>query len=144
LELVLFRRFMVKVAKQIAKEYGHQAIVTGDNLSQVASQTLENLSVLDNASDLPVFRPLLTYDKQEIIALAQQIGIYDLSIQPYKDCCSLIARHPETKAKLHEVLEAESTLPIEQLISRSLDEMSVITIGDQLVKEPSKAVDGRR
>jgi len=130
LELVLFRRFMVKVANRIAKEYGFQAIVTGDNLSQVASQTLENILVLDNASDLPVFRPLLTYDKQEIIALTKQIGTYELSIQPYKDCCSLIARHPEAKAKLHEVLEVESTLPIEQLISRSLAEMAVISVGD--------------
>jgi len=139
LELVLFRRFMVKVANRIAKEHGHKAIVTGDNLSQVASQTLENLSVLDNASDLPILRPLLTYDKQEIIALARQIGTYDLSIQPYKDCCSLITRHPETKAKLHEVLKAESTLPIEQLISRSLSEMAVITIGDQSVEGLSRA-----
>jgi hypothetical protein len=142
LELVLFRRFMVKVANRIAKDYGLQAIVTGDNLSQVASQTLENLSVLDNASDLPIFRPLLTYDKQEIIALARQIGTYELSIQPYKDCCSLIARHPETRAKLREVLEAESVLPIEQLISRSLSEMSIITVGDQSVEGPSKAVVG--
>jgi thiamine biosynthesis protein ThiI len=142
LELVLFRRFMVKVANRIAKDYGLQAIVTGDNLNQVASQTLENLSVLDNASDLPIFRPLLTYDKKEIIALARQIGTYELSIQPYKDCCSLIARHPETRAKLREVLEAESVLPIEQLISRSLSEMSIITVGDQSVEGPSKAVVG--
>jgi len=139
LELVLFRRFMVKVANRIAKEHGHKAIVTGDNLSQVASQTLENLSVLDNASDLPIFRPLLTYDKREIIALARQIGTYELSIQPYKDCCSLIARHPETKAKLHEVLEAESTLPIEQLISHSLAEMTALTIGNQPAEGLPKA-----
>lgn len=129
LELVLFRRFMVKVANRIARENGHQAIVTGDNLGQVASQTLENLTVVDNASDLSIFRPLLTYDKQEIIALARRIGTYELSIQPYKDCCSLIARHPETKAKLHEVLEAEKSLPIDQLVERSLSEMMVITIG---------------
>jgi len=139
LELVLFRRFMVKVANQIAKEHGHKAIVTGDNLCQVASQTLENLSVLDNASELPILRPLLTYDKREIITLAQQIGTYELSIQPYKDCCSLIARHPETRAKLREVLEAESTLPIEQLVSRSLSEMAVVTIGDQLIEGLSRA-----
>ncbi|MCS7186740.1 MAG: tRNA 4-thiouridine(8) synthase ThiI [Armatimonadetes bacterium] len=130
-ELVLFRRFMVKVANRIAKENGHQAIVTGDNLSQVASQTLENLTVVDNASDLSIFRPLLTYDKQEIVALAQRIGTYELSIQPYKDCCSLIARHPETKANLHEVLEAEKILTIEQLVERSINEMMVLTVGDR-------------
>lgn len=129
-ELVLFRRFMVKVANKIAKENGHQAIVTGDNLSQVASQTLENLTVVDNASHLSIFRPLLTYNKQEIVALAQHIGTYELSIQPYKDCCSLIARHPETKARLHEVLEAEKLLPIEQIAELSLSEMTVLTIGE--------------
>ncbi len=139
LELVLFRRFMVKVANRIAKEHGHKAIITGDNLNQVASQTLENLLVLDNASHLPIFRPLLTYDKREIIALAQQIGTYELSIQPYKDCCSLIARHPETKAKLHEVLRAESALPIEQLISLSLAEMTALTIGNQPAEGLTKA-----
>ncbi len=131
LELVLFRRFMLKVANKVAFENGCKAIVTGDNLSQVASQTLENLIVLDNASELPIFRPLLTFDKQEIVALAQRIGTYELSIQPYKDCCSLIARHPETKAKLKEVFEAEKMLPIEQLVERSLREMVVLTVGAQ-------------
>lgn len=130
LEVVLFRRFMVKVANRIAKRNGHQAIVTGDNLSQVASQTLENLTVVDNASELSIFRPLLTYDKKEIIVLAQRIGTYELSIQPYKDCCSLIARHPKTKAKLHEVLEAEKLLPSEQLVEHCLNEMTVLTIGE--------------
>ncbi len=128
LELVLFRRFMFKVANKIALESGCKALVTGDNLGQVASQTLENLAVLDDASKLPIFRPLLTFDKQEIIALAQRIGTYELSIQPYKDCCSLISRHPETRAKLREVLDAEKSLPIEQLIERSFSEMKVLTI----------------
>lgn len=130
LELVLFRRFMVKVANRIAMENGHQAVVTGDNLGQAASQTLENLTVVDDASELTIFRPLLTYDKQEIIALAQRVGTYELSIQPYKDCCSLIARHPETRAKLPEVLEAEKALPVEQLVERSLKEMAVLTVGE--------------
>ncbi|MGQ9463544.1 MAG: tRNA uracil 4-sulfurtransferase ThiI [Candidatus Fervidibacter sp.] len=135
LELVLFRRFMVKVANRIAKEYGYKAIVTGDNLSQVASQTIDNLTILDDVSDLPIFRPLLTYDKQEIVTLARKIGTYELSIQPYKDCCSLIARHPETRAKLEVVLKAEGSLPTEQLIARSLSEMTVVTVGDQKVGE---------
>ena len=138
LELVLFRRFMVKVANRIAKENGHQAIITGDNLSQVASQTLENLTIVDNASDLSIFRPLLPYDKQEIVALAQQIGTYELSILPYKDCCSLIARHPDTRANLKDVLEAEKMLPIEQIVERTLGEMMVLTIGSCEHQEPSK------
>lgn len=138
LELVLFRRFMVKVANRIAKENGHQAIVTGDNLSQAASQTLENLTVVDNASDLSIFRPLLTYDKREIVVLAQRIGTYELSIQPYKDCCSLIARHPETRANLKDVLEAEEMLPIEQIVERTLSEMTVLTVSPCEPQEPSK------
>ncbi|MCS7191630.1 MAG: tRNA 4-thiouridine(8) synthase ThiI [Armatimonadetes bacterium] len=137
LELVLFRRFMLKVANRIAKEKGLQGIVTGDSLCQVASQTMENLAVIDNASELPIFRPLLTYDKREIITLAQKIGTYELSIQPYKDCCSLIARHPETKAKLSEVIEAEKLLPIERLIEISLSEMAVLNIGEDKARKPS-------
>ncbi|MCS7265476.1 MAG: tRNA 4-thiouridine(8) synthase ThiI [Armatimonadetes bacterium] len=131
LELVLFRRFMVNVANKVAIENGYKAIVTGDNLNQVASQTLDNLIILDETSQMPIFRPLLAFDKQEIVALARCIGTYELSIQPYKDCCSLIARHPETKAKLDEVLRAEKLLPIEQLVERSLAEMTVLKINDQ-------------
>lgn len=128
LELVLFRRFMVRVAHRLAQEHNYQAIVTGDNLGQVASQTLENLRALDDASALPIFRPLIAWDKQEILAFAQRIGTYALSLQPYKDCCSLIARHPQTKAKLEAVHRAEKQLPLEQLIERTLSEVVVKTI----------------
>ncbi|MFA0750925.1 MAG: hypothetical protein SLRJCFUN_001328 [Candidatus Fervidibacter sp.] len=131
LELVLFRRFMVRVANQLARQRWYQALVTGDNLAQVASQTMENLRALDDASELPIFRPLLTYDKQEIIALAQRIGTYELSLQPYKDCCSLIARHPETRPKLEAVRHAESHLPINALVERTLAELVVWEIGQQ-------------
>lgn len=130
LELVLFRRFMVRVATCIAKEQGHQALVTGDNLGQVASQTMENLTAVEDATDLPLLRPLLTYDKDEIIRLARHIGTYDLSIQPYKDCCSLIARHPKTRPKLSAVRSAEESLPLNQIITATLKEMEVWVIGE--------------
>ncbi|GBC99807.1 putative tRNA sulfurtransferase [bacterium HR17] len=129
LELVLFRRFMVKVACRIAQTRWYHALVTGDNLGQVASQTLENLRALDDAASVPVFRPLLTYDKAEIIALAQRIGTYDLSLLPYKDCCSLIARHPETRPKLDAVRGAEARLPVDALVERTLSELVVWQIG---------------
>jgi len=121
----------VTVANRLAQQRWYQALVTGDNLAQVASQTLENLRALDDASALPIFRPLLTYDKQEIIALAQRIGTYELSLQPYKDCCSLIARHPETRPKLEAVRNAESHLPMDALLERTLSELVVWEIGQE-------------
>lgn len=129
LELVLFRRFMVKVAERLAKEHTYQALVTGDNLGQVASQTLENLMALDDATDLLILRPLLGYDKQEIVTLAQRIGTYDLSLEPYKDCCSIIARHPETRAQLRAVRAAEASLPMERMVEAALSELTVWDIG---------------
>jgi thiamine biosynthesis protein ThiI len=131
LELALFRRFMVRVANRLAQQRWYQALVTGDNLAQVASQTLENLRALDDASELPIFRPLLTYEKQEIIALAQRIGTYELSLQPYKDCCSLVARHPDTRPKLEAVRNAESRLPMDALLERTLSELVVWEIGQE-------------
>ncbi|MCS7223842.1 MAG: tRNA 4-thiouridine(8) synthase ThiI [Armatimonadetes bacterium] len=135
LELTLFRRFMVRVASRLADEYGHQALVTGDNLGQVASQTLENLVVTEEASPLPILRPLLTYDKNEIMTLAQRIGTYHLSTQKYKDCCSLLSRHPETKANLRAVQSAESALPLEKALDQCLSEMVIWTVG---IAPPSK------
>ncbi len=99
LRMLLYRRLMARVAERVAAREKARALVTGDNLGQVASQTLENLVVLDRAVSLPVLRPLLTYDKQETVEAAKRIGTYDLSIQPYGDCCSfLVAKHPETRA----------------------------------------------
>jgi thiamine biosynthesis protein ThiI len=122
-ELVLFRRFILKVSTQLAKQHGYQALVTGDNLGQVASQTLENLSVTEKAVDLPLFRPLLCFDKNEIIKLARKIGTYEESIKPYKDCCSLIQKHPKTKVKLEKVLKEESKLDLNSAIKETLDQL---------------------
>lgn len=99
LRMLLYRRLMARVAERITSREKALALVTGDNLGQVASQTLENLAVLDRAVSLPILRPLLTYDKEETVQAARRIGTYDLSIQPYGDCCSfLVAKHPETRA----------------------------------------------
>jgi len=106
--LVLFRRFMARVAERLAAGRGAQALITGDNLGQVASQTLENIATTTRAAALPILRPLVTYDKQEIVDLSRRIGTYDLSIQPYKDCCALVDRHPRTTSR-HEVLERMET-----------------------------------
>lgn len=126
--LVLFRRFMMRVAEKIARDSGGQAIVTGDNLGQVASQTLENISTTTQAVSLPILRPLITYDKQEIVDLARRIGTYDLSIQPYKDCCALIDRHPRTKSRHEDVsrIETEVFADYDKVIEDSLADAVVL------------------
>ena len=124
-ELVLFKRFIVRLAEKIAKEHGYLGIVTGDNLAQVASQTLENLYATDSASaEFPIYRPVLTYDKEEIITLAKKTGTYDISLEEYKDCCSLVAaKDPATRAKLDELLELEKRIEIEKVVDNTLKQM---------------------
>lgn len=128
-EVVLFRRFLVRLANEIALKCGAQGIVTGDNLGQVASQTLENLAASDAVSSMPLYRPLLTHTKQEIIDLARKIGTYDVSIQPYKDCCSLVAaKHPITKANLERVEELEKEMGMEEIVKKSVEKMEKVEI----------------
>ncbi len=120
-EMILFRRFMVKIAEKIAKDEGYKALVTGDSLGQVASQTLENIRVLKEATSLPILQPLISFDKEEIIHLARRIGTYDTSIMPYKDCCSIIAPHPKTKAKPERVIKIEERINMERIIRKTLE-----------------------
>ncbi|HEX3036043.1 MAG TPA: tRNA uracil 4-sulfurtransferase ThiI [Thermodesulfobacteriota bacterium] len=120
-EMILFRRFMVKVAEKIAKKQGYKALVTGDSLGQVASQTLENIRVLKEATSLPILQPLISFDKEEIVHLARRIGTYGISIKPYKDCCSIIAPHPKTKAVTERVMKIEERINMEITISKTLE-----------------------
>ncbi|MSP17208.1 MAG: tRNA 4-thiouridine(8) synthase ThiI [Myxococcales bacterium] len=114
--VVLYRRAMMRAAAAIARREHAQALVTGENLAQVASQTLENLAVIEEAATLPVLRPLLTYDKLETVALAQRIGTFELSIQPYEDCCSLfVPSNPTTRARLDQVVAAERALDVDKM-----------------------------
>ena len=113
LRVILYRRSMFRIANMLSLKERADAIVTGDNLGQVASQTLENIRVINQASALPIFRPLIGEDKQDIIKLAKDIGTYDTSIEPHSDCCSLfVPKHPETKAKLSDVLAIEKKLKL--------------------------------
>lgn len=98
-EPVLFRHFMRLVAEKLANEFHADGIATGDNLAQVASQTLQNLACIDMGGKIPVHRPLLSYDKAEIIELSKTIGTYETSVEPYKDCCVIISKHPKTRLK---------------------------------------------
>ena len=127
-EVVLFRRFMARVAERIAGRVGAQAVVTGDNVAQVASQTLANIVTASQSISLPILRPLLTYDKQDIVASAQKIGTYSLSLEPYKDCCSLIDRHPKTTSshEAMESLEREVFPEYERLLNQTIQSMLCI------------------
>jgi thiamine biosynthesis protein ThiI len=121
LRVVLYRRCMVRIAERIAQETHAKALVTGESLGQVASQTLENMGVINAVAQMPVLRPLVGHDKSEIVEAAMRIGTYGISILPDQDCCTLfIPRNPETKARLHDVEKAESGLNIEALITDAL------------------------
>lgn len=129
-DLMLFRRFMARVAERLAQQLGAQALVSGDNLSQVASQTLPNLVATSRAAEMPVFRPLLGFDKEEIVALARRIGTYELSIEPYKDCCALLSRHPRTRSQHEKLAAVEARLLPDylQIIERTLAEALCLEI----------------
>ena len=125
--VVLYRRFMMRIAEQIAKKEGYGALVTGDSLGQVASQTLENIGVISQAAQVPIFRPLIGTNKEDIIDTARQIGTYEISSRPYDDCCSLfLPEHPETRAKLEVILEIENKLDDDKLISEAVGGMEVV------------------
>ncbi|MEM4312337.1 MAG: tRNA uracil 4-sulfurtransferase ThiI [Nitrososphaerales archaeon] len=117
---ILFRRFMLRVAERVARKIKAKALVLGDSLGQVASQTLESIFALDEAVKLPIFRPLIGFNKEEIVYMAKKLGTYDLSIKEYKDCCSLIGRKPNTKPNLAKVKEYESILNLEKIMEESL------------------------
>ena len=115
---LIMRRFMLRIACDIAKKAKAGAIITGESLGQVASQTLQAITVTEAAADMPVFRPCIGMDKQDIVDIAFKIGTYETSIEPYEDCCTVFTpRHPQTKPTLAEVLEEEKKLDIEKLLS---------------------------
>lgn len=127
--VIFYRRTMFRLATKLAKDKGIKVLVTGENLGQVASQTIDNLKTIENATDLLVLRPLIGLNKQEIINMAQKIGTYDISRLPGDDCCSLfIPKHPATKSNLKEILKIESTIKdkIEELEQEIYKEKELI------------------
>ena len=112
--IILFRRAMMKVASDIANKNGFKALVTGENVGQVASQTLSNINAISEKAEAPILRPLIGYNKKDIINLAVDIGTYDISILPYEDCCGFfVPKHPETKANLEIIQDVEKKLEID-------------------------------
>ena len=127
-ELILFRRFMVKVAERIALQNGFKALVTGDSLGQVASQTMENIAQVTKIISMPIFQPLIAYDKQEIIDLAKKVGTYELAIENYKDCCAIVSSNPRTKANINQILSLEERMNIDEVIGKTLELVSVYQV----------------
>ncbi len=128
---IIMRRIMMTIAERLANLKNCQALITGESIGQVASQTIQSLAVTNAAVDLPVFRPLIGFDKEEIIDISKKIDTYETSILPYEDCCTLfIPKHPQTKPKLRYIERSESILSdsLEEMIQKSIDEMELITI----------------
>lgn len=127
---LIMRRFMMRIATLIAEKNGAGAIVTGENLGQVASQTMEAMASTQAVTNLPVLQPLIGMDKEEIIRLARNIGTFETSILPYEDCCTVFTpRHPRTKPKISEVEEAESALDINALVDEAVAGIERIWVG---------------
>ena len=121
--VILYRRAMLRIAEAIAEKVDAQALVTGENVGQVASQTLSNMRAIEEVTPLPILRPLAGDNKEEIINEARRIGTYQISIEPYEDCCSVfVPKHPETRANLEKVREIESALDLAPLIAQTLEQ----------------------
>lgn len=129
LRVILYRRLMVRIAAELAGREGAKMLVTGDSLGQVASQTMENMVCVDDASPLPILRPLVGDDKQDIVDAAKRIGTYELSILPYADCCSLfVPRSPATRAGIQACAAAEVDLDVPAMVATCLDEARMVRV----------------
>ena len=126
---ILSRRFMMRIGSEIAKKYGHHALITGESLGQVASQTVQSMEVIEEASESLIIRPLVGMDKTEITHWAEEIGTYETSILPFEDCCTVfLPPHPVTKPRLSDILASEEKLNVEKLVQDAIDQMEVIVI----------------
>ncbi len=115
--MIIYRRFMMKIINEISKTEKIKGIITGDSIGQVASQTIENITCIYSAAELPILAPLIGMNKEEIVDIAKKIGTYEYSIQPYPDCCSfMIAKHPETRAKLSEIETIEKNIKRQKML----------------------------
>ena len=126
---LIMRRFMMRLADALAKDLNCRALVTGESLGQVASQTMDALAVSGDVTDLPVLRPVIGMDKEEIVRIARHIGTFETSILPYEDCCTVFTpRHPKTRPHVEEVREMEQALDVEGLVRRAMDGREVVKL----------------
>lgn len=127
--ITMMRRFMMRITERLANYHGGQAIITGESLGQVASQTMESITSSNSVVTMPVFRPLIAFDKLETIEIANKIGTYETSILPYEDCCTVfLPKFPAIKPRMDRVLKEESRLDVEELIKRAMQNVEVIEL----------------
>lgn len=126
---IIMRRAMMVIAERIARSAGALALITGESMGQVASQTIQSLAVTNAVVEMPVFRPLIGMDKNEVVDIARKIDTFETSILPYEDCCTVfVAKHPNTKPKLEKILNSEAKLQIDELIEKAIENTELITI----------------
>jgi thiamine biosynthesis protein ThiI len=124
--VVLGRRMMMRIANEIAKEHEFKALITGESLGQVSSQTLENMHCIDTIAELPVLRPLICYDKEETIEIARRIGTFGISILPYDDCCTLfLPPNPNTKSKVQNLEREEKKVDIDAIVKKAVETVEI-------------------
>lgn len=127
--ITLMRRFMMRIAQRISEENCYQAIITGESLGQVASQTIESMTSSNSVVTMPVLRPVVAFDKDDIIAISEKIGTFETSILPYEDCCTVfLPKNPQIKPKMEKILEQERKLDVETLIQNALMQIEVLEI----------------
>lgn len=128
---VLSRRMMMRIGEALADRYSYDCFITGESLGQVASQTIQGITVVNDAASRPILRPLIARDKNDIIRVARDLGTYEISIEPYDDCCSIFAPDsPNTKPKLEDILEEEKRLDISALIDRAMESLEIIDLSE--------------
>ncbi len=126
---IIMRRFMMRISQRIARSHGCGCLITGENLGQVASQTMQAMAVTGAVVDMPLFHPLIGMDKEEIVRIARKIGTMETSILPYEDCCTVFTpKHPKTKPVLSQVEEVEKALDVEALIERAIENTEKVTV----------------
>ena len=141
--LIIQRRAMMRIATEIAHRMGYKTLITGENIGQVASQTVENMTAISNATDRLVLRPLIGFDKIDIIEKAKKIGSFEISTRPYEDCCTVfVPKEPATKARIEDILRAEKNIDFSQLVNEAagLTKLYMIKLG-QVMKVESLAMD---
>ena len=126
---IIMRRVMARIAEKIAVSTDSKALITGESIGQVASQTMDSLAVTNHGLDLPIFRPLIGFDKDEIVQIARKIDTFETSIEPYEDCCTVfVAKHPKTKPRLADIQKSESNFDFTPLIEKAIEETEIIDI----------------
>jgi tRNA uracil 4-sulfurtransferase len=127
--ITVMRRMMFRIAEQLARREGALALVTGESLGQVASQTLESMNAINEVADLPVLRPLIGMDKQDIMSLSKEIGTYETSVLPYEDCCTVfMPRSPKTRPDLETTRKTESRLDVDRLVEAAVKGTEVLEL----------------